>query len=1422
MPGSTPTPGPDWRSAEPTLGFRPGFWPETTEADRNRFGVASIQPTAAGITPGSEFTAPFSPTTRSPFPTFDVTNIKTQLQGMEETFGMFDIPAEAIFSFGVDPVIGALQGVFGDKLLQPRDPGLRKIFGLGTPEQRARAARARQAFRDVDLLKVSDIHQERPFLQQLAGAAVEGFGGIARRAPRAAALAGVRAVRVEAPQVAANIIGLRTIEPGLTRAEFLRRQLSSNTVGRLFRMAQDHELATPAIRERVRVQPAIDSSASALGTQGHYKVLNEFAPDESGAIKALEGIDPTLDGAPTIQDVAARLPVYAGRLNPKQAQVMEWLQDQAGPYKSLLDETGVETNFRSDIMEGGFYLPRGTASPIGYDEPLHIATRVTGRGTKKGFERAASRGSMAQGINQGDEYPPFGDALTSYARDAGNRAADAHVANYFRSMVDEGGESLLGSTPKMRVDPALRSAVEKLRNQIQGRRITLLRQGTRTSGASRTADISAQRSEKAVKEAGDQPVGEIRRNITTDISELRDFAYRHGRNRELLRQAKSKLSAQEKKAYDRLAEIEAEANMAHRLIGVEETSRAAEGLAEVGHGTRASRPTLEVIRQTQRNIDALMRDVDKLADTIDASATRVDDLIEQGDIHADVQKAAREAIVEGRRTERIIMDRDRLIRLAERDLGRYQRLAIREGETEAVYNDLRDQLRDLTGRWKHELALAQSTPRDMLAIPDLPGMQGWAFPEEIANAVNKEFRRGPGESLNEAIGPLNDLYRGVTLTLDNSAPGIQGLMAFHTAPGAWRKAMKTNIQAWGRNGEQSLGRFLENFDFGAKELGRLTASEWATLLLRIGGAETEFQVGRRGFARGLAKTPGIRVANRAFGYFGDALRLQWADELLAEEMKRGRTLQEILESGDAAKIADVVNNMTGWSKNRFGGSWGDLFLLAPRFFQSRLETVAKGAMGLRPGAAIDQRIARRKLLRTVGTATILTYFANEACGEETDLQPIRDGKWNPNFNRIRCGERDVSLLGPWDSLARLIVTTAQGKPAEGFRGLSSGTVSGAWDLISGRDFVGRPVRDNPQDFAEWIFRTMTPISAEEIPQIIGQSVEAVQRDRDLGAAAAGALAVGGELSGLKSSQLSSSEKREVARQRAVTRVHGEDKKFDDLNLEQQAAIDESDEDVIAAKAEMEKRGLERKSEFYQYKAERDKTRTASNNQVAELAAEHGPSRKFRDGLKTRRIALYAALDQLERSNQEMLDDLKEPVERNDYAFDRAYNEYVKRIFDEEGLDIDDESLNDSKTGEYNYRERARRLDDIVQKHGESMIARVEDFIHRKEAEVAPILAELREDRAALQRYWDLPRIFAGAYGVSEEYDAFMELGPKAKREARKDNPVLASALRASGRAKRALRMTEPEIDRLLLKWEYVTEAVNPQVIREQFAPAVGQ
>jgi len=295
---------------------------------------------------------------------------------------------------------------------------------------------------------------------------------------------------------------------------------------------------------------------------------------------------------------------------------------------------------------------------------------------------------------------------------------------------------------------------------------------------------------------------------------------------------------------------------------------------------------------------------------------------------------------------------------------------------------------------------------------------------------------------------------------------------------------------------------------------------------------------------------------------GTVTRLKYAYDLIEEEVAQGRTVQDLIASGDIKKLMDQANRLTGVADTPFGGGVGQQVLFAARFLQARMANVANGIMGLRSvelgdvvpllpeklnvrvgfKTPIQQRYARRAMLRMIGAGVGITVAANEARGYDTDFRPVVNGRWNSNFVKVRnVLGRDVSVFGPYDSLLRLIVGSGAGlvprKDAEGRvtirpgeavsagRGMAAPHIALAWDLISGEDAVGNAVpkitelrgEDFPE-LGERVSQSFSPISARNVPQQLGQAVQGVRED-DAGKTVGGVGAAAFELHGGKSSPI---------------------------------------------------------------------------------------------------------------------------------------------------------------------------------------------------------------------------------------------------------------------------------------------------------------
>ena len=178
--------------------------------------------------------------------------------------------------------------------------------------------------------------------------------------------------------------------------------------------------------------------------------------------------------------------------------------------------------------------------------------------------------------------------------------------------------------------------------------------------------------------------------------------------------------------------------------------------------------------------------------------------------------------------------------------------------------------------------------------------------------------------------------------------------------------------------------------------------------------------------------------------------------------------------------------------------------------------MANAVGSLRPGASLQQKVARRSILRMVGIGTAMTVALNEMQGRDTDFALMKNGHRNTNFMRVRFAGRDWSMFGTWDSLLGAFISVGSGKPQEAYRNLSSPVVSKAWDVATGSNAIGERTRDNAGQIIGTIADTFAPINASEYLTLGEQA-----SGGDIGPAA---LGVTGNFVGAKSSPTTPTER----------------------------------------------------------------------------------------------------------------------------------------------------------------------------------------------------------------------------------------------------------------------------------------------------------
>ena len=440
-----------------------------------------------------------------------------------------------------------------------------------------------------------------------------------------------------------------------------------------------------------------------------------------------------------------------------------------------------------------------------------------------------------------------------------------------------------------------------------------------------------------------------------------------------------------------------------------------------------------------------------------------------------------------------------------------------------------------------EREIARYTPRNM-ALTELKSLESYAIPTKQADVIKKYMQRETDLAARTAI---RNTMQAAATTGDNSWAGIQGLLGMYDDPKSFGKALIANTRSW--TSGDVVRESLETANRQARTKGLPEVRELARYGLNLaeGGASIQ-DVRLSSRIRGL---PVLKQASRAFETGGITQRLHGAYEIIEEEIKQGRTVQDLIQSGDMQKIMTQMNRLTGVADTPAGGNLGGQLLFAGRFLQARLSNVTRGVMGLRsfdtrdvapflpnvhvgPKTPIDQRYARRALLRMIGLGTTLTVLANEVQGNDTDFRPIVNGKPNANFMRIRVGNRDFSIFGPYDSLLRLVGGTGTGVATGNFgeavktgRGLIAPDISLAWDLLTGEDAVGNPVpkitdlkTEDLPELGKTTGERFIPIAARNAPETLQQVKRGIDEGKPV-EVASGALGTTAELSGYKTSPL---------------------------------------------------------------------------------------------------------------------------------------------------------------------------------------------------------------------------------------------------------------------------------------------------------------
>ena len=478
---------------------------------------------------------------------------------------------------------------------------------------------------------------------------------------------------------------------------------------------------------------------------------------------------------------------------------------------------------------------------------------------------------------------------------------------------------------------------------------------------------------------------------------------------------------------------------------------------------------------------------------------------------------------------------------------------------DAVIKDIRKDLTNLPTEFKLSIQKVRAKFKDEFESNnqiELQGIKGEEWIDDAAEEMNKIIQNDPtikGKKMaNENLKAINGIMRGLGATFDMSANGITLLFGAWRNPRAWSKALAANFQSL--YNPHVLGNRIKAMNKRLMDEHGITLDDMVDNGLHISGGEFEFAIAQADnmsvfgrLSKGIGEKKPFKQFNRAFGNAGDVMRMEMAaGELSRLKGRTGKTTAQIIADGEMKEITNVVNRVTGYTDEVFAGEWGEWFLFAPRFFQSRIDNLVEGlygsarALGSPFGVhtTLSQRIAAQNLTAMVGSATTLTVLMNEALGNETEFKPFREiteyktvngkkiakKKWipEPNFMTIRAGGRDWNLFGAQLQLARLfagIGSAAYEKDPKGVleagRGVSSPIVSRLWDVWTGKTFMGETtdVLNDPKTALLNLGEQMMPFAMQDMRLNIADAVDTAQKEGIGKGVVKGAIGVGADFLG---------------------------------------------------------------------------------------------------------------------------------------------------------------------------------------------------------------------------------------------------------------------------------------------------------------------
>ena len=515
------------------------------------------------------------------------------------------------------------------------------------------------------------------------------------------------------------------------------------------------------------------------------------------------------------------------------------------------------------------------------------------------------------------------------------------------------------------------------------------------------------------------------------------------------------------------------------------------------------------------------------------------------------------------------------------------------------------------------------------------------------------------------------------------------------------------------------------------------------------------------------------------------------------------------KTGNLADLARMTNLMTGiLSMQNLGyGATKRNLLNAIGFFSPRYTFAQFALIGhmLNPSNAYTARQARQMMLGMIAFNTTFFTLAAMALGQTPaiDPRPKRLGGDGADLWTVAVGGNRIGIGGLLFSPMRIMLETggtAYDDPGalfqpdmsnpilRSYRGKAAGITGEMWSLISGRDYLGDPVRETPDDVYDYLKTVVAPIWAEDIIT-------------EGGGAWPTALADFHGLRGFPESKWTSYH---LMVEEALGKKQGDISIYEEQILRQ--TMPDIKEAYEAAKADSARRGRnEGATEYFATLESHRLQRDSELDRVMQGILDG----KWTWGIDVRKYiqkvnAEYRVKNDSLRNDPRFADTVADfSKDEPEFPEDKAYKEYWDIWYDPRWYEED-------SLGEINFAGRDAELLRWRAKQDDTVLDKVDTRIQYTKQTAPLILQMYWSAQEALRPYWNVNQTIVADFDAEAQglWSGFLSADRIQQRQMAQVYPIInqISAMRDNERQR--MRLANPRIDLELLRWGYTSTPVS--------------